>query len=91
MSPELPVLRPLGVHPVSQVGDEVVEDHGVHILTQLKETVTEEDHNGRRRSSAMAGNVDLNLHEDEPVSEPELLHDDGDVVPVAGLGAATEH
>ena len=33
----------------------------------------------------------LNLHEDEPVSEPELLHDDGDVVPVAGLGAATEH
>ena len=38
MSPELHVLRPLGVHPVGQVGDEVVEDHGVHVLTQLKMT-----------------------------------------------------
>ena len=36
-------------------------------------------------------NASLYLHEDEPVSEPELLHDDGDVIPVAGLGAAAEH
>ena len=31
------------------------------------------------------------LHQDEPVSEPELVHDQSHVFSPAGLGAATEH
>ena len=31
------------------------------------------------------------LHEDEPVSEPEVVHDEPHVVAAAGLGSAAEH
>ena len=31
------------------------------------------------------------LHEDEPVSEPEVVHDEAHVVAAAGLGSAAEH
>ena len=31
------------------------------------------------------------LHQNEPVSEVKLLHDESDVLPPAGLGTAAEH
>ena len=31
------------------------------------------------------------LHEDEPVSEPEVVHDEPHVMTAAGLGSAAEH
>ena len=31
------------------------------------------------------------LHQEEPVSKPELGHDQGDVFPPTGLRTATEH
>ena len=31
------------------------------------------------------------LHEDEPVSEPEVVHDEPNVMTAAGLGSAAEH
>ena len=32
-----------------------------------------------------------NLHQDEPVSEPDLLHDQEDILPLGGGGAALEN
>merc|ERR1712079_173908 len=62
--PHLQVLRPLGVHSVSEVRDQVMEHHGVHVLAEL--------------------------HQNEPVTKPELLHHNCNIPPVTGLGPSTE-
>ena len=61
---EVEVVRSLGVKPVPELENHLMED----------------------------GRVDLfaKLHHDEPVSEAELLHHDGDVAPIGTLGTSTE-
>ena len=61
---EVEVVRPLGVQPVPELENHLMEDGRVDLFAQL--------------------------HQDEPVSEAELLHHDGDVAPIGTLGTSTE-